>query len=426
MIKFYKKLNILALGGKSAIICSLARSYDASHVENKRPHLISSLFLLENQYFDQFNTYLNEFQDREKITYVFILLPNYIKFEGYKIKEAGALVVIFCNIATFLNNILFNDNAGSAFDGVFGRLNSEFKNFDTISRQSLFVFINQPWSNVVLNFKINNVDLSGGNISKRHVLQTVDYQLVSFLSNIFEPSELPSMIHKGLNSSILSSSFPLSLYEQFKKTDILNIKVKEIYPVSKLSSYLKSSMFDSLEENNPYIDIITSNFYLHINMLLKVIKLYIKDDLDSLIQTKNKYSSELKSLLYKRSNLEMIENVDTRYMHNKDKKRYKKERRLAISLGIPKQLSAFDSNISVLNKKIAALDEEIIRKEKEIKKFQEAILDYTISDLLTLYKKNLNNSNSNKFSYKLKKTRNLSNSLFVKVGRRTHEDESFF
>ena len=38
------------------IIASLARSFDASHIENNRIHLISSIFLLEYNHFDNFST----------------------------------------------------------------------------------------------------------------------------------------------------------------------------------------------------------------------------------------------------------------------------------------------------------------------------------------------------------------------------------
>ena len=54
-----------------AIIASLARSFDTSHIENNRIHLISSIFLLEFTYYENVNTYLRGFKDTEKIKYVF-------------------------------------------------------------------------------------------------------------------------------------------------------------------------------------------------------------------------------------------------------------------------------------------------------------------------------------------------------------------
>ena len=90
-----------------AIIASLARSFDTSHIENNRIHLISSIFLLEFTYYENVNTYLRGFKDTEKIKYVFILTPNLAEFIIPKVTDQGGLIIIQCSVATLLKNLFF-------------------------------------------------------------------------------------------------------------------------------------------------------------------------------------------------------------------------------------------------------------------------------------------------------------------------------
>ena len=390
-----------------AIIASLARSFDTSHIENNRIHLISSIFLLEYSHFDNIRTYLESYKDTEKINYVFILTPNLVGKIKPEVTDHDGLIMIRCSIATFLKILLFSEDSESLFNNIFGKFDLESKDFDTISQQSIFVFLNQTWSNVVLNFKINKVDVSGGNISKRHVLQTVDLQLVLFLLNIFNESKLPNVIHNSLNNSILSSSIPIDFYNKFAGIDLLNSKVKDLNISSVIddpSIYVDSLIREKYSDFDG--NIMQSNFNLSIDMLICDISDGIKNELEKLNKNIDSCTSEIDLLSYKKSNLENIHNTSTRYMSNKEKKRFKKERTLVQSEGISSKVSNLNSEISSLNQRKAFIKEQIISKESELKQFNQNSKEYSISDLINLQKKYVN---INKDIYKYKKNRKLNN-----------------
>ena len=225
----------------------------------------------------------------------------------------GSLTIIKCSTGILLKNLLFTENSNSLFNNIFGKFNLESKDFDTIIQQSIFIFINQMWSNVVLNFKINKVDISGGSISKRHILHTVDYQLVLFLLNIFDESKIPNIVYNSYKNSLLSSSIPLDLYNKYINMDISNIKGKD------------SSIYEAfaLIKGNSHVEIIKNNFVLSINMLINDITNGIKNELEKLNKTLVSYSSQLALLSHEVSKIENIGSVSTKHMSNKDKKKFK-------------------------------------------------------------------------------------------------------
>lgn len=222
-----------------AIIGSFTRSFDTSHNENNRIHLISSICLIKQKEMDLIGEFLNGYKSTysEKMFYVFIISPNLNKYVKEEIYNLDNLVIIRIGINVFLENLIFTDKSGSLFENIFGSLNLKSKDFDVISQQSVFIFLNQMWSNILLNFKINKVDVSGGSISKRHILHSVDYQLVLHLLKIFDESKIMSnIVYNSLKDPILSSSIPLNYYKIFldRVINISNMKVKDIYNISSI------------------------------------------------------------------------------------------------------------------------------------------------------------------------------------------------
>ena len=204
-----------------AIIASFGRSFDSSHIENNRIHLISSIFLLED--LSYLARLMEDFKRSNKIFYIFGVFSEVRELE---VRDLGSLVIILCNINDIFKYIMFNKNSEGLFNNIFGDLNLDRKDFDSILQQSIFIFNNQMWSNIVLNFKLNKIDVSGGSISKRHILQTVELRFVSFLLNILDTTEISEAIYKNFKNPILSSYIPLDFYNIFLNTDILKLKSK--------------------------------------------------------------------------------------------------------------------------------------------------------------------------------------------------------
>ena len=341
----------------------------------------------------------------EKISYVFILTANLINYMQPDITNKGSLVIIKCSISTFIKNMLFTEESNSLFDNVFGGLNLKSKDFDSICQQSVFIFLNQMWSNVLLNFKLSKVDVSGGSITKRHLLQTVDFQLVTNLLKFFDESVIPNLIYKSFKEPMISSSIPLNYYNKFvdRRIDILNMKVKDVNNISFLNKDPLIYSDKVFEEYISFEKILKSNFELSIEMLITDITNGINSELETLNNTNNKLSIDLDVLSYKKSNIEGLDSQSTKYMTNKDKKRFKKERAQIKSQGILNQLSQLDVQISKLNFNKENIEEKIINKKNELNQFILNNKEYTILDLLNLQKKYTNNNNI----FNLKKTRKL-------------------
>lgn len=301
-----------------AILANFARSFDCHHNDSNRIHLISSLCLIKPNEMSLVNEFLKNYSswDDDEMFYVFIISPNSNNQTNKDITYKDNLCIIQLTINELISHLGFTDKNNQIFENVFGDLNLKFKKFDVISQQSIFIFIDQMWSNILLNFKINKVDISGGSTPKRHILQTVDYQLVLHMLKIFKDRKIiKNMIYNSFSDPILSSSVPLNYYENFLNNiiNIYNIKVKDIEIIPSIIKNSINNNESELFNNNylSYVEIVTSNFRIAIEMLVMDIINSIKYDLDKLNNTKNVYSSDLNSFLFKKSSIENIDSIST-------------------------------------------------------------------------------------------------------------------
>ena len=99
------------------------------------------------------------------------------------------------------------------------------------------------------------------------------------------------------------------------------------------------------------------------DMLISEIITGMNNDLKKDEIIKSKITSEINSLLFEKSRIEDIQNVSTRHMGNKEKKRFKKERTILLN---NKENSAYiDYDISQCNDKLLDINniiEEILVK----------------------------------------------------------------
>ena len=244
------------------------------------------------------------------------------------------------------------------------------------------------WSNVLLNFKLNKVDVSGGTISKRHILQTVDYQLVLHLLKLYDESEIPKLIYNNLKDPILSSTIPLDFYNYMLKelNKNLNIKIKDINYSSIIQN---TSIFEEkavLQDNN-YEEIVRTNFKLSIEMLISDITKSIQEELLKLKDKSDKIYSELSSFEYQKYGLLNMENQSTKRMRNKEKKLFKKDRTKIKAQGLSSQINPLDVEISRLRPQYSLIKEKISSKESELNQFSKDNKEYTVLELLELQKK---------------------------------------
>jgi len=88
---------------------------------------------------------------------------------------------------------------------ILGAKESTKKNFDSICQDSVFIFRNIDWSNLIFLFKLKGIDISGGSNTKRHMLSTVDATLKEFLDLFY-----------GYNTNFINKHI---IYESFKNKD---------------------------------------------------------------------------------------------------------------------------------------------------------------------------------------------------------------
>jgi hypothetical protein len=57
--------------------------------------------------------------------------------------------------------------------------------FNSISSKRLVILVGMLWSTFILLCPNSGIEISGSNSSKRHLLNTTDYQLITFLNLIY-------------------------------------------------------------------------------------------------------------------------------------------------------------------------------------------------------------------------------------------------
>ena len=177
------------------ILANFTRSFDNYHNENDRIHLTSSICLIkENEFIRLINLFKNKEIYSDEIFYIFVLSPSSSNTQKVLTIKLENILIVYLSINDFLSHLVFTNKNNQIFESIFGNFDLKNKDFDVLSQQSIFLFINQMWSNILLNFKIHKVDISGGSTPKRHILQTVDFGLLRALINIFNEDKLINKI----------------------------------------------------------------------------------------------------------------------------------------------------------------------------------------------------------------------------------------
>ena len=132
------------------------------------------------------------------------------------------ITVVFISLHELIANLQLSDD--SLFKNIFGKFEDVQKDPEAIFNNSLFIFRDYHWWFIVLMFKIKNVHISGGRGNRRHMINSVEIQLINFLNifgfnTIYEP--LDKILNKGyLNkwtNLFLSNKIPLNEIEKIKK-----------------------------------------------------------------------------------------------------------------------------------------------------------------------------------------------------------------
>nr|QWO71438.1 RNA polymerase [Termitomyces sp. T123] len=262
---------------------------------------------------------------------------------------------------------LLDSDSSILFKNIFGLKTDKTKNMDNLWNNSLFVFYNIYWFNVVLLFKYNGIDISGGSISKRHVFTSSDYKLCRNLNDIYGyDNKLNQVIHSNLKDDFLSSRIPEVLYNVYLENRNKEHK-DQVHKVviSSLNTKVEESGRNIPNYKYKYLDykskLLTINYILGLEILYKSIL------------------SSYKKIIKKKK-------ID----YDKDKNYFLRNGSTTVTM----QNELIKNNLSI---------EE---KEKEFSNFKENLEKMNISDLFNLNEKlnieRFGRFQNNKFS-KLKK-----------------------
>jgi len=192
------------------------------------------------------------------------------------------ITVVFISLHELIANLQLSDEGESLFKNIFGKFEDVKKDHEAIFNNSLFIFRDYHWWFIVLMFKIQNVNISGGRGNKRHLINSVEVQLINFL-NIFGFNTIYSPLDKKLSKGylgkvtnlFLSNKIPLNEIEKIKKfkgklnkQKLIEIQ-KMINTEEKIGKndkdYYKFLIENILYCNNYLILLINNWFYTQIN-----------------------------------------------------------------------------------------------------------------------------------------------------------------
>lgn len=141
--------------------------------------------------------------------------------EKCEIKVIGqGLTICYISIETLVGHLNYSNSGNEVFENIFGRKNLSKKDFDVIYQNSLFVFADISWINVLFHFKLNGIDISSGNITKRHIITPIQIQLINFVYEIYQNGLDNNIVYEVYKGNLLSQTISENI--QFRLIDSNN------------------------------------------------------------------------------------------------------------------------------------------------------------------------------------------------------------
>lgn len=397
-----------------SIFGHFTRSYDESHKQSNRIHLIGSIVLFNSILnIDELdNNLFRGFLSGDERIFLFIVLEkSYFLERNINVydeiaEERRNMVIIYITLEGLLG---ISNSKENIIENIFGVKSLWSKNFDLIGRNSYFLFLDLYWSNILLKFKLSGIDISGGTSPKRHLLNTADGKLTQFLNIClnFNYNEVNNIIYKSFNdkNQYLSSLIPLDYYNALKQfldgwceNKGLNVKANDI-----ASSIERLVLNNDNSHFNENLIFGVNNLLYSINHLMKIILKNENDKLEELKKKLNKLELDINQENYRLNRNENL-TIDI-HMSNKDKKRLKKERtEILKDPSINKKLKNNIDKYTINSTKLKGL---ITDKENEIKNLEISLKYKSLNDLNEIYSKSKISTKSKFSGFKLKKNANL-------------------
>nr|QWO71425.1 RNA polymerase [Termitomyces sp. T73sscA] len=133
--------------------------------------------------------------------------------KSFVVRSDFNVISIFICLDDFVGryNMIRNNKL---LEAIFGNKEDKEKNKELLWQNSLFIFYNYMWSSIVLKFKLNGIDISGGSTTKRHTLKTVQYDLMENLRYMYPQEEFKHILFYSQIDPSLKSTIPLEEYRK--------------------------------------------------------------------------------------------------------------------------------------------------------------------------------------------------------------------
>ena len=290
------------------IFACFTRSFDDNHLNKNKINLISSIVATSLDY-DLDNSQF--YNDKRDYIIIRVVDESYFFDRDYRIeiKEPKQnLKLIIITLEELLSNIMFDrtNNKNYLLNQIFGmfQINNKYDKFDNrLYRNTLFEFNNGlNWSNIVLNFKFSGINIGGGSISRRHVLNSVNYDLITFLNILYKDYYIISdILYKNFNTyqNLLTNKIDIKIYEKFEMAinKIYNLSIKNMITTQNKFTLIKEAVNNILNYNiNLNLDNEFKNLFYKIsnNIIENGLKVYeflenkLKDKLKIILDNTNK------------------------------------------------------------------------------------------------------------------------------------------
>ena len=158
----------------------------------------------------------------------------------------------------------------------------------------IIIFGGLHLGNIIHLFKLNNINLNGGSISRRHKLSLAEYRLSIFLDTVNIFNETKELFIQGYNDNLYTSSrydkgsqknHHIELYQYFNYYYSLNIKKSELLNEINNKKSVIDRLQNKIESSKTSISLKNSNVDEHKNKMY-----YLKKSLVEGIRSKHKAS----------------------------------------------------------------------------------------------------------------------------------------
>lgn len=324
-------------------LSTIGRSFDKAHVFNNRIHLVSSIFYTNNFNIDSDSIFKSD-------VYIIRVIP--ISADLFEIIEHNSTCTEFIFSISYLLRSMKSSNVSldSFIEVLIGNHYQKEKENNMLISKLLFVYENLSWSNIRILLNGFNIDYSGGSISNRHLLSTVQYKLSSIL------------IDMGYTVTDVYNSFVVT---------------------SKLIRFNESEELKNLDKNSNF------NLRLQILELENLIKLNIekcKTEINDLNKDVNSREGTISSL-----QKDLLQRLESKSKSNK--------------VLTTTRISNIKTNIKYATKKIETIKIEILKiqtKISELKLELSTLNNLSPSDLQDKYLKLIQNVRRGNDIYKFK------------------------